>query len=386
MRLALFTDTFLPQTNGVARTLGRLTSHLNRRGIEHLLFTPKSATEGSYPDPVRPVASIPFFLYPECRLALPSMSSIQSQLNSFQPDLLHMATPFNIGLCGLRYAHRQGLPHVASYHTHFDRYLEYYRVRRIVPLYWKYMKWFHRSCDATFAPSRETIRTLQEQGFERLQLWSRGIDCRQYSPDKRNAAEVRERYGITEPLILLYVGRIAPEKDISTLLQAVRHLPESVAAGVHLLVVGDGPLLPELRSQAPRNVTFTGVKHGEELAELYASADLFVFPSSTETFGNVVLEAMASGLPVIAAGAGGSMELVMPGINGELFQPNDPGALVEEICRMANNSILREIMGMEGRRQALGRSWEHIFDGLIRDYEEVIDSRRIKTRAKIFTA
>ncbi|MBW4082262.1 glycosyltransferase family 1 protein [Paenibacillus sp. S150] len=385
MRLALFTDTFLPQTNGVARTLNRLTGHLNRRGIEHLLFTPKSAPEDSYPDPVRPVASIPFFLYPECRLALPSMSSIQGQLNAFQPELLHMATPFNIGLCGLRYAHRHKLPHVASYHTHFDRYLEYYRIRRIVPLYWKYMNWFHRSCDATFAPSHETIAALQTQGFERLKLWSRGIDCQQYSPQKRSGA-VRERYGITAPLVLLYVGRIAPEKDIATLLQAMRQLPESTAAGVHLLVVGDGPLLSELSAQAPRNVIFTGAKHGEELAELYASGDLFVFPSSTETFGNVVLEAMASGLPVLAAGAGGSKELVASGITGALFQPHDPEALAEEICRLADQPLLRATMGIEGRRQALGRSWEHIFDGLIRDYEEVIDNRRVKSRSGIFTA
>lgn len=151
-------------------------------------------------------------------------------------------------------------------------------------------------------------------------------------------------------------------------------------------MVGDGPLLPELRAQAPHNVTFTGAKHGEELAELYASADLFVFPSSTETFGNVVLEAMASGLPVVAAGAGGSKELVMPGVTGVLFQPHDPGSLAEEICRLASNSMLRTAMGNEGRRQALGRSWEQIFDGLIRDYEEIIDSRRIKASAQIFTA
>ncbi|WP_019911941.1 glycosyltransferase family 4 protein [Paenibacillus sp. HW567] len=386
MRLALFTDTFLPQTNGVARTLSRLTGHLNRRGIEHLLFTPKSSPEDSYPDPVRPIASIPFFLYPECRLALPSMSSIQNQLKSFQPDLLHMATPFNIGLCGLRYAHKHGLPHVASYHTHFDRYLEYYRMRPIVPLYWKYMKWFHRSCDATFAPSQETVSTLSRQGIERLKLWSRGIDCRMYSPDKRNARRVREQYGIAAPLVLLYVGRIAPEKDIATLLQAMRQLPESLAAGIHLLVVGDGPLLPELRANAPHNVTFTGAKHGEELAELYASGDLFVFPSSTETFGNVVLEAMASGLPVIAAGAGGSKELILPGVTGRLFEPQNPGALVEEISKIADQPVQRAAMGVEGRRAALGRSWEQIFDGLITDYEEVIDNRRVKSRAGIFTA
>ncbi|UQZ35977.1 glycosyltransferase family 1 protein [Paenibacillus sp. PK3_47] len=382
MRLALFTDTYLPQTNGVARTLHRLTGYLNRRGIEHLLFTPKSAPEEGYADPVRTVASIPFFLYPECRLALPSMSSIHNELKAFHPDLLHMATPFNLGLCGLRYARKQNLPHVASYHTHFDRYLEYYRMRRIVPLYWKYMKWFHRTCDAILAPSQETVDYLQNQGFNRLRTWSRGVDCSLYTPDKRSST-VRERYCVSAPLLLLYVGRIAPEKDITTLLLAMRQLPESIAAAVHLLVVGDGPLLPELQEQAPDNVTFAGSKYGEELAELYASADMFVFPSATETFGNVVLEAMASGLPVIAADAGGSRDLIVPGVTGTVFAAHQPGTLVQEICAAVLHPGLRAAMGAEGRKQALCRSWEQIFDGLIRNYENVIESRRSKGHAEI---
>ncbi|WP_339255173.1 glycosyltransferase family 1 protein [Paenibacillus sp. FSL P2-0136] len=385
MRLALFTDTFLPQTNGVARTLGRLTSHLHRRGIEHLLFTPKSAPESSYPDPVRPVASIPFFLYPECRLALLGMSSMQSELAAFAPDLLHLATPFNIGLTGLRYARKQQLPHVASYHTHFDRYLEYYKMRRILPLYWKYMKWYHRSCDAVLAPSRETLTSLRMEGFTRLRLWSRGVDCTLYSPERRRE-ETRERYGKGAALMMLYVGRIAPEKDLTTLLQAMQLLPESVRSKVQLVIVGDGPLLPELKSQAPENVTFTGARHGEELAELYASADLFVFPSCTETFGNVVLEAMASGLPVIAADAGGTRELIAPGVTGMLFGPRSPAAMAEQICTAAARPLLRSAMGREGRHQALQRSWEQIFDRLIKDYEEVIERRRIKNEAGIYTA
>lgn len=375
MRLALFTDTFLPQTNGVSLTLQRLTTHLNRRGIEHLLFSPKSAPENSYADPIRPITSIPFFLYPECRLALPNMSSIQSELKAFRPDLLHLATPFNIGLCGLRYARKYGLPHVASYHTHFDRYLEYYRMKRIVPLYWKYMKWFHRSCDATFAPSNETLDSLQVQGFQRLKLWSRGIDCNLYTPKKRSH-QVRDRYGITAPLLLLYVGRIAPEKDINTLALAMQQLPESMQSQVHWLVVGDGPLLPEMRTQAPHNVTFTGYKHGEELAQLYASADLFVFPSSTETFGNVVLEAMASGLPVLAVNEGGVKDLITPGRNGMIVEPRSPDAFIREICASIEHPHKLAAMGYEGRQLALDRSWESIFDGLIHDYEEILEHRR----------
>lgn len=375
MRLALFTDTFLPQTNGVSLTLQRLTTHLNRRGIEHLLFSPKSAPEDSYADPIRPITSIPFFLYPECRLALPNMSSIQSELNAFRPHLLHMATPFNIGLCGLRYARKHALPHVASYHTHFDRYLNYYRMKRIVPLYWKYMKWFHRSCDANFAPSNETLNSLRSQDFNRLKLWSRGIDCDLYTPKNRSRA-VRERYGITAPVLLLYVGRIAPEKDINTLAQAIQQMPESIQSQIHWLIVGDGPLLPEMRAQAPHNVTFTGYKHGEELAQLYASADLFVFPSSTETFGNVVLEAMASGLPVMAVNEGGVKDLIIPGRNGILVDPRSPNAFIREISACVEHPLKLTAMGFEGRQLALGRSWENIFDHLIKDYEEILENRR----------
>ncbi|ANS73798.1 glycosyl transferase [Paenibacillus yonginensis] len=382
MRLALFTDTFFPQTNGVALTLNRLTRHLERRGIEHLLFTPKSAPEEQYAGSIRPIASIPFLLYPECRLALPNLPAIRKQLSAFQPDLLHMATPFNLGLCGLRYANTHNLPHVISYHTHFDRYLEYYRLQKIVPLYWRYMRWFHQTCDATFAPSQETIDTLRMQGFQRLRLWSRGVDCTFYTPAARNTDSVKERYGITAPLLLLFVGRIAPEKDIATLAQAMQQLPDNVRSQMHLLVVGDGPMLPELRSQVPGNVTFTGYKHGEELAELYASADLFVFPSSTETFGNVVLEAMASGLPVIGVNAGGVKDLVMPGVTGSLVEPRRADVLAEEISRLAALPSLLADMGREARNHALRQSWESIFDGLIRDYEEAIETRRANREIK----
>lgn len=172
------------------------------------------------------------------------------------------------------------------------------------------------------------------------------------------------------------MGRIAPEKDINTLALAMQQLPESMQAQVHWLVVGDGPLLSEMRAQAPQNVTFTGYKHGEELAQLYASADLFVFPSSTETFGNVVLEAMASGLPVLAVNEGGVKDLVTPGRTGIIAPPRSPVAFIREICACIEQPQKLAAMGYEGRQLALGRSWESIFDGLIRDYEEIIENRR----------
>lgn len=385
MRLALFTDTFVPQMNGVALTLGRLTDYLNRRGVDHLVFSPKSTGDQIYADPIRPITSIPFFLYPECRLALPNLATLRNELNRFQPDLLHLATPFNIGLCGLHYARKHHIPHVASYHTHFDRYLAYYRMKAAVPLYWSYMKWFHQSCDVTFAPSLDTIDSLENQGFNRMLLWSRGVDCTLYTPDK-NSEDVRSRYGIKAPYLFLYVGRIAPEKDIDTLAAIMKSLPDSVKKQVHWLIVGDGPQLPELREQAPDNVTFAGYKQGEELAQIYASADLFVFPSSTETFGNVVQEAMASGLPVIAANSGGVRDMVQPGQTGVLCTPRQSQSFVLEICSLIEDTERLASFRIEARNFAEGRSWDAIFDQLLHDYEQIIDNRSISKKLGFYSA
>lgn len=385
MRLALFTDTFAPQMNGVSNTLQRLTIYLEQRGIEYLVFAPKSAPRDIYADPVRPITSIPFFLYPECRLALPNLLAIRTELDRFRPSLIHLATPFNLGLCGLRYAQSHSVPYVTSYHTHFDRYLEYYRMKGIIPLYWSFIKWFHRYCDATFAPSLDAMNTLHSHGVDRLKLWSRGVDCQIFTPEMRNNY-IREQYGIKEPILLLYVGRIAPEKDIDILTTMMQTLPDSLKERVHWLVVGDGPLLSDLREQVPSNVTFTGYKQGEELSQLYASADIFVFPSSTETFGNVVLEAMASGLPVIAANSGGVKEIVIPDITGVLCEPRQPESFIKQLSHCINNPAKLASLGIEARRVALTRSWEAIFDDLIESYTQIIDSHQTINTSNIYTA
>lgn len=389
MRLLFFTDTYLPQVNGVSRTLGRLSDYLRRTGTEHLIVTPRTSSEGadgglhkSAEMPVRSLASIPFALYPQCRLALPMMSPLRQEIAAFQPDLIHLLTPFNVGLSGLRFARRHRIPHVASYHTHFDRYMEHYHMKPLIPAYWAYTRWFHQSCSAVFAPSAETVQVLREQGLHRLRIWSRGIDATLYSPARRNPG-LRERLGIAAPLLLLYVGRIAPEKDIDTLTAIMHALPESVRQQTHWLIAGDGPRLPQLREEAPANVTLLGYQEGEELAELYASADLFVFPSSTETFGNVVLESLASGLPVIGARAGGVQELVADGLTGRLCAPRQPEDFVQAITGLISSPETLAAYREAARQSALLRSWDHIFGELVRDYASVLEAQRA---AAAFTA
>ena len=387
MRLLFFTDTYLPQVNGVSRTLGRFSDYLQRTGTEHLIVTPRTggdgratsattaALSGSGDFPVRSLASIPFALYPQCRLALPMMASLRQEIEAFQPDLIHLLTPFNVGLSGLRFARRHGLPHVASYHTHFDRYMEHYHMKALIPAYWAYTRWFHQSCSAIFAPSAETVDVLREQGLHRLRIWSRGIDANLYTPAKRNSA-LRQKLGITAPLLLLYVGRIAPEKDIDTLTAIMHTLPDSIRSQVHWLIAGNGPRLQQLQDEAPEGVTFLGHQEGEALAELYASADLFVFPSSTETFGNVVLEALASGLPVVGAAAGGVQELVADGQTGRLCEARQPEAFVQAITELLSSPEELANHREAARQSALQRSWDSIFSELVQDYAGILDAQR----------
>lgn len=264
---------------------------------------------------------------------------------------------------------------VASYHTHFDRYLDYYRLSFTSSLIWHYMRWFHEPCTRIFAPSSDTKSDLENQGFSNIGIWSRGVDCSLFNPNKKSG-KLREKYQIKEPFIFLYVGRMAPEKDLDILLDAMKKLPGNLNKLIHWVFVGEGPLLEEIRSKKTGNMTFTGYLSGEPLAEVFASADLFIFPSSTETFGNVVLEAAASGLPTIGARAGGVQEITRHGETGLLCNPRDSDDLAKAIGQLIADPEQLSMMGKEARRYALNQSWETIFDRLLMEYEQIVYSRQ----------
>ncbi|TLS39029.1 glycosyltransferase family 4 protein [Pseudalkalibacillus caeni] len=376
MKLALFTDTYLPQVNGVSRTLSRLAAYLDRQQIDYQLFAPDGNDEDLFGSNVYRFASLKFFLYPECRIALPKLGTIQKQLKGFQPDLLHIATPFNIGLSGLHYGKKLDIPMVGSYHTNFDEYLSHYRLEFLSPFIWRYMLWFHQPFHTVFVPSRSTQSHLYEKGFQEVSLWKRGVDCTLFHPQKKSAI-IREKYGIKEKNILLFVSRIAPEKNLDTLIKIMERLPQDIKEQTHWIIVGDGPSLPVLKNKVPANVTFLGYLQGEDLAEIYASSDLFVFPSATETFGNVVLEALASGTPVIGARAGGVQEIISHNNSGILCDPWDPEQYVSGIVELLEKKGKRKMMEYNARCYALTQSWDTIFSELINHYELVLYKNRV---------
>jgi glycosyltransferase involved in cell wall biosynthesis len=201
-------------------------------------------------------------------------------------------------------------------------------------LLWRYFRWFHQSCLSTFVPSLETLQQLQNRGIHNVELWKRGVDCQLFSPHKRQIDSVRTKYNIKERYIMLYVGRLAPEKDLDILQEVMVGLPAKLREQSHWIIVGDGPYLHEMQNHTPSNVTYTGYLNGQTLAEIYASSDLFVFPSSTETFGNVVLEAFASGLPAVGARAGGVQEIIQDGITGQLCTPRDASDFIQAIVHL----------------------------------------------------
>ena len=374
VRLAIVTDTYQPQVNGVTRTLARLADEATARGGDVEVHTASDPGASPMPDVLR-YPSTPFWAYPQMRLAAPPFGGLARRLARFGPSLVHIATPFGLGLAGRRAADRLGVPWVSSYHTHFTAYAEHYHLGALASVGWRYLRWFHNGGRRTYCPSRAVADEITAHGFRRVDVWGRGVDAEMFSPAFRSL-ELRRSLGIRDhELVVAYVGRLAREKGIDDLLGAGHRLcagPSTPA--VRLLVVGEGPYMSACMTRADGSAVFTGRQAGMALSRLYASADLFVMPSITETFGNVTLEAMASGVPVIAADCAVTREL-LPAAAGVCYAAGDVEGLAEAILRLARDPAARRAMGLAGRAAALARSWTAIFGALFADYRRVLAGR-----------
>jgi len=373
MRIAYFAETFLPKWDGIANTLCYLLDHLADRGHTSLMFAPQGAPARYAETPIVGLPSVAFPLYSELRL-VPPVVDVERELAAFRPDLVHLVNPASLGLVGLRNARSLDLPIVASYHTDIPGYAVQYGLGLLRDPLWAYFRWVHNQADLNLCPSRFTQRELKAQGFQRVKVWGRGVDTRRFSPRFRSEAwRLRLSGGCPELPLLLYVGRLATEKRVEWLRPIFAWLPE-----VRLAIVGDGPRRTELEDLFAHTPTvFTGYLHGEDLARAYASADLFVFPSANETFGNVVLEAMASGLPVIAPRSGGPVDHVIDGVNGFLFDSDDGADLVALLRWLVSDSSCARQLGGSARAYAESQSWEVILDELLEAYTTLLDGRSV---------
>ncbi|MCC6242773.1 MAG: glycosyltransferase family 1 protein [Gemmatimonadaceae bacterium] len=366
VRLALFTDTYAPQVNGVARTLERLVQAISERGGEARVFTvddPAAVTQAHidrYP-------SRPFWAYDQLRLSWPSRRRVDDAFRAFAPTLVHSATEFGVGLAGRAAARRWGVPFVSSYHTSFTSYAQYYRLGFAARPGWRYLRWFHNAGRRTYCPTASIVNEVNAQGFLRTAVWSRGVDTTRFSPRFRSDV-LRAHYNAhPETLVVAYVGRMAAEKGLDVGLEAVRLADAARPGMLRFIAVGDGPYDTQVRRLAPDGSWLPGALTGDALSQAYASADVFLFPSTTDTFGNVLLEAMASGLPVVGADVGPTREQLAPD-RGWLVSPRDPRAYADALIALVDNRALLHNARARGLAFAQEKSWPVVWDTLIADY------------------
>lgn len=367
-RVALFTDTFTPQVNGVARTLERLVDAIRERGGEAIVVTVDAP--GVPADGIMRWPAIPFWRYPELRIAAPSTRDARRVIRAMRPDLVHVATPFGVGLAARRAAALDGVPLVSSFHTDFAQYLRHYHLGALDAVAWPYLRWFHNAGARTFAPTRLGAASLVSRGFRNVSVWGRGVDRSQFSPAFRNAS-LRRALGIRDTDIMVAsVGRLAPEKGVGVLLEAMSRVHDVGGNRVRLALAGDGPAERQFRGNAPAGTVFAGRLTGRRLSEFYASADVFAFASTTDTFGNVLLEAMASGLPVLAPDRGPTLE-VAGHENALLVAVEDPAALANGLQQLAGDVALRRRLTIRSLETAAARDWNTVWDDLFAEYRAV---------------
>ena len=372
MKIAIVTETFLPSVDGVVTRLRHAVERFRDLGHEVMVIAPElGVTEhhGARVVGVRPV-TLPFYKHRRFTLPNPTVDGI---IRGFHPDVVHAAQPLLLASSGAFAAHRQRIPLVASYHTHIPRYLDLYRAwswgKR--PVWWQIRR-NHALADINIATSETMRAELASQGIEDLHVVRRGVDTTAFHPDFASA-QMRERLteGHPEKKLLVFVGRLAAEKEIHRLRPLMQRRQD-----VALAIVGDGPYRRELEEMfAGTSTLFPGFMQGEELASAFASADGFIFPSVTETLGLVILEGMASGLPVVAARSGPTMEQVTDGVNGLLFDSGDEASLDRALERLADTD-LRSRIRTAARAEAEKFSWENASDDLLRYYEMAIEKHR----------
>ncbi len=365
--------------NGVVGSLLQVLHHLQSHGHETLVIAPRheqspdaAALHGAE---IALLRSIPTPGYPELRLTVTSALRLSTILREFQPDVVHLASPFFLGWQALRAADALGIPTVAVYQTDVPGYAERYGIPGLAPAFSRHVGRIHRRATLTLAPSRSSLAELEALGVTRLRHWARGVDAVRFTPERRSASW-RHAVAPNGELVIGYVGRLAPEKQVGDL-AAIAGIP-----GTRLVIVGDGPDRPELERLLP-DAAFLGFLGGERLAEAVAGFDLFVHPGESETFCQTVQEALASGVPVVATGRGGPLDLVQSSRTGWLYRPGDLDDLRSRVLDLVGDDAKRRAFAAAARDSVAHRTWARLGDELLGHYRCAIDDKGHTPRTQL---
>jgi len=376
LRIALFSGNYNYTRDGANQALNRLVGYLLSQGAAVRIYSP-TVDKPAFPatGDLIDVPAVPMpFGRGEYRFAIGLPAKVRADLKAFAPNIIHVSAPELLGHRAVTYAHRHHLPVVASVHTRFETYPRYYNLGFMEPLVEKGLRRFYNRCDAIVAPSRSMADLLAEQGMNpHIGIWSRGVDQQIFRPGARDLAW-RSNLGIADDEVAIgFLGRLVLEKGLDVFAEAMQAL---TARGVphRVLVIGDGPARETFAEQVPEAV-FAGFQTGADLGRAVASMDIFLNPSVTETFGNVTLEAMACGVPVVAADATGSVSLVDDGITGKLVPPRDIAAYADALTLYATDDVARRAAGQAGYDAAKAYSWDAINQKVVDTYLEVMTRR-----------
>lgn len=378
LRVALVTETYPPEVNGVARTLAHVVEGLRARNHEVQLVRPRqSDADGASADARFHevlMRGLPIPRYPTLKLGLPAKNAMVRLWTTRRPDLVHVATEGPLGWSALQAAKRLRLPVSSDFRTNFHAYSKHYGIGWLHKPIMMYLRKFHNATQCTMVPTEALRRSLTDYGFRDVSVVARGVDTTLFDPARRSDA-LRRAWGLApDQLAVVYVGRLAPEKNLEALAAAFTGL-RTMTPDAKLVLVGDGPAARLVQSMCP-DAIFAGMRSGEDLAAHYASADLFLFPSLTETFGNVTPEAMASGLPVVAFDYAAAAQLVSPPRCGLLARYGDTDDFVAQASAIVADLARLRAMGLEARRVAESMSWERILEQIERRFLALLDNAR----------
>jgi glycosyltransferase involved in cell wall biosynthesis len=370
LKFALVTETFKPEINGVAMTLGKIASHLSINQHQVQVIRPKQndldipAETQNFKEYL--VTGMPIPFYKHLKFGLPSKKRLIKLWADNKPDVVHIATEGPLGWSALQAAKKLNIPVISSYHTNFHQYSKHYGANFLMRPIENYLRYFHNQTLATLAPTKKVVKELEMTGYKNVSIMARGVDTSQFCPTNRSAA-LRKSWGVNnDDLVVIHVGRLAKEKNILLALEAFEAIQKS-NQNTKLVFVGDGPMREELSKACPQAI-FSGSQQGQALAEHYASADLFIFPSITETFGNVVPEALASGLCVVAYDYAAAGDIIKHGHNGLLAPFNQSQDLIQTALDAAQNSTLLN----QCKKHAVASILDFRWDSVIEELERLI--------------
>lgn len=372
LRVALFSGNYNYCADGVAMVLNRLVGHLLKRGVQAEVFAPTARV--AVLEHAGTLHSVPSFTFPlntNYRIAWGIPKRVRRRLAEFRPHLFHLASPDGLGFAALRLARRMDLPAVATYHTHIGGYMKYFGLGFLEPMTWKVMRRFYNRTRETYVPSASMRDLLRGKGFTcPMEVWEHGVDTAKFNPERRSL-EWRRSHGIQDNEILVgFVGRVVWEKAVAVWGDVIQKLEQS-GRPIRSMMIGSGPALDSMKARL-KNTIFLGYMPHETLATAFASMDAFPYPSVSETFGCVTLEAMASGVPPVAANATGSRDIVTDGVDGFLCEPGNVDDFANRVLQLADDAALRQRLREEGVRHAAGCTWEKVLDQMIEHYQRVV--------------